>query len=539
MKAREKISGIPDPENQPANEKEHISGILKRYENARKRHETWQSLWQECYNFALPQRDAMSQASRTGQSRMERIYDGTALDAVDQLASSLLGNLTPPWTDWAGLKPGPDMRPEEAEAATPLLEKASQTLQAHFDRSNFAVEIHQAYLDLVTAGTASLAFEETAPGAPSAFSFNSVPLGAMVLGEGATGQLDHTFRKLELTRDQIAGRYPSAEIPDSLQRFARDDPDTLFEVLESVLPAHTGTYLSYNALLKNPESGEFTVLAARRFNASPFINFRWLKSPGEIYGRSPVMKALPDIKTANKVVELILKNASIAVTGIWQAEDDGVLNPANISLQPGTIISKAVGSDGLKPLEMPGRFDVSQLVLEDLRSRIRHTLLADRLPQINDRRMTATEVLERGAQTALLLGANYGRLQSELLTPLITRGYEILRRRGEIPDLALDGRLVEIDFRAPLARAQAQRNIQNTLTWIDTAMAYGGTAQEAINLPEAIRHLGRALGVPPHLIRNELPPEVTEAIIQSQPQPQTQDPTKKDEVHDEQDQSAD
>jgi len=28
------------------------------------------------------------------------------------------------------------------------------------------------------------------------------------------------------------------------------------------------------------------------------------------------MKALPDIKTANKVVELILKNASIAVTGI-------------------------------------------------------------------------------------------------------------------------------------------------------------------------------------------------------------------------------
>ena len=86
------------------------------------------------------------------------------------------------------------------------------------------------------------------------------------------------------------------------------------------------------------------------------------------------MTALPDIKTANKVVELILKNASIAVTGIWLADDDGVLNPANIKLVPGSIIPKAVGSSGLTPLQAPGRFDVSHLVLEDLRARIRHAL---------------------------------------------------------------------------------------------------------------------------------------------------------------------
>src|SRR5690606_16628614 len=120
-------------------------------------------------------------------------------------------------------------------------------------------------------------------------------------------------------------------------------------------------------------------------------------------------KALPDIKTANKVVELILKNASIAVTGIWQADDDGVLNPANIELVPGAIIPKAVGSDGLKPLEMPSRFDVSQLVLDDLRARIRHALLIDKLGQIDSRKMTATEVIERAADMALLLGATYGR----------------------------------------------------------------------------------------------------------------------------------
>lgn len=183
------------------------------------------------------------------------------------------------------------------------------------------------------------------------------------------------------------------------------------------------------------------------------------------------MKTLPDIKTANKVVELVLKNASIAVTGIWQADDDGILNPANIELAPGSIIPKAIGSKGLQPLDMPGRFDVSELMLDSLRGRIRHALLADRLAPVAGARMTATEVIERSAEMSLLLGATYGRLQSELLTPLIKRAFNILKRRGEVPDIMLDGRLVAVDYRSPLARSQGQRNVQNTLSWVNSVLA--------------------------------------------------------------------
>lgn len=125
--------------------------------------------------------------------------------------------------------------------------------------------------------------------------------------------------------------------------------ETRIAVIEAVFPDDKG--YRYMAVAE-PAPGlvsDAMVLSEGRFEKSPFINFRWLKAPGEIYGRSPVMKALPDIKTANKVVELVLKNASIAVTGIWQADDDGVLNPANIKLVPGAIIPKAVGSSGLTP----------------------------------------------------------------------------------------------------------------------------------------------------------------------------------------------
>lgn len=480
---------------------EVLNDILLRYENAKKKRDPWLGLWDDCYSYALPQRDNIYGDVGAGQKRTDHLYDATAMDAVDQLAASLLAELTPPWSSWFGLKPGIKLSAEEAEAISPKLEEATKVLQDHFDRSNFAVEIHQAFLDLVTAGTASLCFEESEPGNFSAFKFSAVPLNQVVLEEGVSGSLDVTYRIFDMTLEQMKAKFPMAEIPYKLLQQAQRNPQERFGVLEAVIP--DGLVYRYVSVLT--EFDEDGVLADTTVKSSPFINFRWLKSPGEIYGRSPVMKTLPDIKTANKVVELILKNASISVTGIWQADDDGVLNPANIELKPGTIIPKAVGSQGLKPLDMPGRFDISELVLDDLRARIRHSMLTDRLLQINDRRrMTATEILERSAEVVRILGATYGRLQSELLTPLIERAYAILRRRGEIPDLALDGRIVALDYRSPLARAQAQKNVQNILSWINTSASLGNAATQAVDFAAAIRFLGNALGVPSNLIIQDL-----------------------------------
>ena len=282
--------------------------------------------------------------------------------------------------------------------------------RAHFDRSNFAVEMHQAFLELVVAGTGVLLVEEAPLGEASAFRFTAVPLRSAVLEEGADGRLDSVFRQARLTAGQLRRRFPGADLPAELDRAATADDPATQPLLEAIWGERGTT--RYTAIL-TADPGRPLLLAEGRFAESPCIAFRWLKVPGELYGRGPVMKALPDIRTANKVVELVLKNASIAVTGIWQAEDDGVLNPATVQLVPGAIIPKAPGSAGLTPLAAPGNFDVSQLVLQDLRARIRGALLADRLGAVQDARMTATEVLERSAQTARLLGATYGRLQTE------------------------------------------------------------------------------------------------------------------------------
>lgn len=155
--------------------------LLKRYRKAKERRALWEGHWQECYDYALPLRDAILHQPAPGERKADRLFDGTAADSVDQLAASLLSELTPPWAQWFGLTAGAMLPPEERDRAAPALEKMAAVLQSHFDRSNFAVEMHQCYLDVVTGGTASLLFEEAPPGESSAFRFAAVPLGQVVL----------------------------------------------------------------------------------------------------------------------------------------------------------------------------------------------------------------------------------------------------------------------------------------------------------------------------------------------------------------------
>jgi hypothetical protein len=480
-----------------------LDAVWSRYQQAKKRRRCWESLWRDCYTYALPQRGAgFGQEFAPGRNPAERLFDSTALDAVEQLAASLLAELTPPWSQWFGLVPGREIGGLDHGPFAETLDAVTQSVQAHFDRSNFALEMHQAFLDLVTVGNATLLCEEAPIGSPSAFRFTAVPMAEMVFDAGPEGQIQDHFRQSTLSTAAIKARYPRADLPASLKSAGGSDDDRPQRVIEAVLC--TGGRFLYLALLDH-DGGRPLLLDSGNFETSPFISFRWLKGAAEVYGRSPLMSALPDIKTVNKVVELVLKNASIAVTGIWQAEDDGVLNPANVRLVPGSIIPKAVGSAGLTPLQAPGRFDISSLMLDDLRSRIRRTLLVDRLGPVDGPRMTATEVLERSNETARLLGATFGRLQTELLTPLLTRALAILRRRGEIADLALDGRTVDLKYKSPLARVQARQDVENTLLWLEAAAKLGPEALRAVDLTATARWLGHSLGVPAQLVRDHEP----------------------------------
>lgn len=388
----------------------------------------WLNRWDSALRYTMP----------TADDDAATLFDATAADAVDNLAASIYSLLTPPESLWISLVP--------ESADSPDATAATMALRANLNDSNFYTTIHQCYMDLIILGTACLFMAENPIGASSAFSFTAIPMRDIAVLNGAV------FHTATMPAREVLEKYPTWTPPSDIRDAIKRDAEIPLRLVQSLVGTDFTAWLDVGGNIEN------NIVSTGKFETNPYIIFRWSVASGEQYGRGPVLRALPDIKTANKVVELVLKNATIAVSGIWQADDDGVINLSNINLTPGAIIPKAVGSSGLTPLASGADFDVSQIVLKDLRERIRHALLADRLGLLSEKEMTATEIMARNADMMRILGATYGRLLHEFIRPLVERGLQILSRRGVIDKISLHSD-AELKYIAPIA----QMAIEETL----------------------------------------------------------------------------
>ena len=68
------------------------------------------------------------------------------------------------------------------------------------------------------------------------------------------------------------------------------------------------------------------------------------------------------------------------------------------------------------------------------REAISQTFHVDQLLITENRNMTATEVVQRNEEKMRILGPVLGRLQSELLQPMIIRIFNIMLRNKLLPD---------------------------------------------------------------------------------------------------------
>lgn len=406
----------------------NLSELQTMYRRAIDMRAPWVNRWDSARKYTMPAAD----------DDVAMLFDSTAADAADNLAACMYSLLTPPESLWINLVP----ESEDAPDAT----ATTAALRANLNDSNFYTTIHQCYLDLVVYGTACLFMAENPIGSDSAFSFTAIPISDIAILNGAT------FHTTSMSARDAMTKYPTWTPPADLRDRIKQNPEIELRLIQALVGTDFVAWLDTGGDIEN------NIVSRGTFETNPYIIFRWSLCSGELYGRSPVLRALPDIKTANKVVELVLKNATIAVSGIWQADDDGVINLANINLTPGAIIPKAVGSSGLTPLASGADFDVSQIILRDLRERIRHAMLADRIAPLTEKEMTATEILARNSDMMRILGATYGRLLHEFIRPMCERGLQILSRRGVIEPISLHSD-AELKYIAPIAQMVALENL--------------------------------------------------------------------------------
>ena len=489
---------------------EGVAALMKRYETAKQHRSSWESHWKECYEYALPQREVFNETAE-GSKKNTKIYDSTALIGTQRFASRLQSTLVPPFKKWAKLSAGTGIPKEAQGKIDKQLEEVTDTLFSFINQSNLATEAHEAFLDLAV-GTGALLLDEG--DGDDLLKFTAVPLKELLVEDGPHGTIETVFRLHKHPARNIKQVWPKGKCSTAVMEMMEDKPDELVAIIEATVYNPSKKIYEYVIIEENTKH----VIFEDYFEVSPWIVFRWSKVAGERYGRGPIMTALPDIKTANQVVKFVLKNAEKEIVGVYTAVDDGVLNPWTVNIKSGAVIPVAA-EGSLSPLQSGGNFNVSELILQDLRENIKKALFHDQLGPMEGPTKSATEVSIRQQELMSDIGSSFGRLQMEFINKLIKRAIDILQRNGKVAPIKVGNQLVNIKVISPLAQQQDMDEVNKLAQFVQFASMVGEDALRiGLDLEAFPEHIAKLLGVDPELVRDKEEREAMKQQMQEEAQ---------------------
>lgn len=476
--------------------------VLARYKTAQAVKEQWRDTYQEAYEYALPQRnlyDGDYELSQGGQKKGLRVFDSTGVNSTQRFANKLQSGLFPPGRKWCRLEAGSAVPLEHRDVVQVKLDEYTDKMFDVLRQTNFDLAIGEMLID-IAVGTGAMVVEPGDEITP--IRFTAVPQYLVSIEEGVNGRVDNVYRRLRVKGEAIKAQWPGANIPQDLAENIKNKPADNVELIEAVVYNYDDRKFEYHLIVPKGEHH----LIAKHMRKSRWVVGRYMKVAGEVYGRGPLTTAIYDIKTLNKVVEFLLKNASIGIAGVYTATDDGVMNPQNIKITPGAIIPVARngGPQGpsLQKLQSAGDINLTQLVINDLRMNVKKTLLDESLPPDNMSARSATEIVERMKELAQNLGSAFGRLTNEIMVPVVELVLDVMNEKGMIDlPLKVNGLEVKVVPTSPLAQAQNLEEVQEFLQFAEISSMLGQEGQLAVKKAEAIDWMGDQLGVPQYLRR--------------------------------------
>lgn len=437
--------------------------------------------------------------------RTDRLFDSTAPEALQDFASLMLDDVWPTDAKPFELRAGKDVPAADREKIDAELAVIGEDIIETVNNSDFRSAAHEAMLDYGIA-TGVMTIDEGDAVEP--LRCNAIPLNEALLDTGPFGRIDALYREREPKAADIATMWPGAVLNDALRKMAAGAGDQKVKVAE-------GFERDWSA--KGTETWRFKAVATEQKHvllekettgtgSAPFVAFSFMRVAGEVYGRGPAQVALPDIMTLNQIKQDVLEYLEFAIAGMWQYEDDGVLNVDTVRIAPGALIPKARNSKGLEPLAPASDFRAGEIQIEHLQMAIRRVLLGDDLGPPTGTPMSATEVMQRTVNRAKRLSGPYGRLLTELLFPLVRRVAHIRKRQGVFDLPSIDGKLVRLHPLSPLTRAQAQDDVLRHDRFLELLSARFGP--EVMNLLVNGENygdwLGGKMGVQPSVLRRKL-----------------------------------
>lgn len=440
-----------------------VTDILRRADRLKADRSVREGHWDEVRKFENPDADEFFGRRSPGAKTRQFIVDNVAEQAGDLLAGALHGHLTQPGTRWFDLRvEGLDRLDDEAAL---WLEDTTDKLYRALERpgATFGSTMGDSFVSDVFFGT-SVTYIADRPGAR--ILFQPRPLAESLIAQNADGKVDTLYRRWRWTAREAVqefGKAAGAKVVDAAGDEKR--ADNKFEFVHAVFPRADRVHGRIDA--RNMEFASVWVNVDEKheirqsgFEEFPYVVSRWKRRGDDrLYGRSPGMTALPDVKYLQRLKRAQIRGLEKIVDPTLMVADDGVIGP--VSLASGGIITVRSEyltnrQEAVRALASGARPDVAAEEVQAVHQAIQSAFYNHLLQLSRDPRMTATHVLKLDEETLRVLGPFLGAQQEEKLDPAITRTYAILSRRGAFlpPPPSLAGRSLRVEYQSPMMRAQ-------------------------------------------------------------------------------------
>lgn len=429
--------------------------LLEKFNRIKAKRTNIENVWQGIGDFILPRKNDITTIVSPGSPKYNDILDATGVTSCELLAGALHGMLTNPSGYFFNLTTG-NPALDQNDNVRFWIQDVVRRIHERLNNSNFQTEIQELYLDLCAFGTAAMSIEEDEE---AVIRFAARALREIYVDENSKGRIDCLYRCYPLDARGLVDEFGLDAVPEEVQKAYNNGQDKQWEVLHAVYPSKEKgifKYISHYMLVEKRID-----LEIKGFREFPFVVPRWSKASGEMYGRGPGEKALPEVKVLNKMTETTLKGAQKVVDPPLQAPDDGFVLPL-ITRPAGINYYRAGSQDRVEPIFNGAQIDFGYQAIEMKKVQVREAFYVDQLKLRDGPQMTAEEVIQRTEQALRFLGPMLGRQQSELLQPMIERIYAIMDRRGEIPPAPaeLQGLPLKVHYSSIMAMAQRASELQ-------------------------------------------------------------------------------
>ena len=473
----------------------------------------WEALWQDIGDYIFTRKSQVITKRTSGEDLQFHLYDNTGPQALELFAGimmSIMMSVEEPWLEFSS----GDVEIDQRDDVKKYLQKVSRVIHSVLANSNFYTEAHEMLLDVGGFGTNVFGIEEDPE---EVVRFFAKFIGEAYIGENARGKVDEIFMEYEWNPRQLLSEYGEDALPKEVKEALSKDQETekKFKVIIGIYPVdrHTNkpnekghTYFSHHVM---PDLNH--ELKVGGFNSFPYPTPRFSKATGEIYGRSPAMVALPEVKVLNKMVEVTLAGAEKVMDPPLQAPDDGFITQINTF--PGSIsFYRAGGNDRIQPVFNDTRVDFGIQLIQEKQGKVRDAFYINQMmiqPKSGNP-ATAMEISQQVEQSMRFMGSFLARMQKEFLQPTGDRVVDILFKRGvllkeEIPEI-LRGRKFIIRYTSFIARAQrvgTLQNIQRFFAAIEPLVQADPSNKFYLNGSGGIKTIAGILGTPIEMLNSE------------------------------------